>query len=629
MPFLLSAPAQEELSRIFQKLLLRLGWGLWIYFALLSLRFAQERAFWYDWSYLLYRLVALGDIAIDHQRYAHLLAHGPTWLGVKLGLPFRVVVALFSLGYLLVGFLGFIVVYRLARTLEEKCLAFLPALPYLLSRDVFYSTNSATLALSLAGSSTAIWLMAFQRTSHRRYFYLALGLSLAVAGLFFAHPISGFALLEGALLTFFLSDQKDRWLGASLLGLTLTLVALKYFVFLTGYEATKAVPLSELLPKLRTLFTEGFMASRMGLHLRYFYPFHHPFSLIVVALVGLYLPVGYGWRGLGLLLAIGSASLAAALYLAIYLWQGEHPAAMEFYGLGVIVLLGVGTLTAIAYLKRPSEKIIASLFTAGMVMENAIRIGYSARTLELSLGHTRRLVESCRKEGEFKAILHFASLTPEFNYYVWTAYAWSMSSLLYAASLGRDSIGLFVLTGDIADMDSLARATHHTYVLGPPWKPLEVQFARLNPRYFRVPDGPYQILTHPQTSVVYEALESGKLRLWPKDTLLRISRQAGYSSGYTIAEVYLFQDYAERLPCLPTDSVAVGISYEIYDKEGKRIMQHYPFNNWERDLPRRYVQGVFVPMEPEYEGRYWVQFGFWSRKHGFIPSGPRVPLIVR
>ncbi|MEN2992768.1 MAG: hypothetical protein ABDH91_04365 [Bacteroidia bacterium] len=465
MRFPLSAPAQEDLSRIFQKFLLHLGWGVWIYFALLSLVFAQERAFWYDWAYLFYRLVGLGDIAIYHQRYAHLLAHGPTWLGVKLGLPFHAVLALFSLGYLLVGLLGFIVVYRLADALEEKCLAFLPTLPYLLSRDVFYSTNSATLALSLAGSSTAIWLMALQRTSRVRYFYLALGLSLAIAGLFFAHPISGFVLLEGALLVFFLSRRKDLWLSASLVGLSLTLVALKYFVFLTGYEATKAVPLSELLTKLRTLFSQGFGASRMGIYLKNFYPFHHPFTLMVTALVGFYLPIGYGWSGVGLLLAVVSASLAAALYLTIYLWQGEHPAAMEFYGLGVIVPLGVGTFTGLAWLKRPSEKIVGSLLAAGLIMENALRIGYSARTLELSLGHTRRLVESCRQEGEFKAILHFASLTPEFNYYVWTAYAWPMSSLLYAASLGRDSTALFTLVGDMAYLDSLAQATQHAYVL--------------------------------------------------------------------------------------------------------------------------------------------------------------------
>ncbi|MEN2992767.1 MAG: hypothetical protein ABDH91_04360 [Bacteroidia bacterium] len=155
-----------------------------------------------------------------------------------------------------------------------------------------------------------------------------------------------------------------------------------------------------------------------------------------------------------------------------------------------------------------------------------------------------------------------------------------------------------------------------------------MQFRQLNPRYFRVPEGPYQILTHPQTSVVYRALEAGKLRLWPKDTLLRVSRQAGWSNGYTVAEVYIFQDYAARLPSLSTDSVAVGVSYEIYDKAGRKVMQHYPFNNWERDLPRQYVQGVFV-VAPNRKGRYWVQFGFWSRKHGFLPNGPRVPLIVQ
>ncbi|MCS7297181.1 MAG: hypothetical protein RMK19_06635 [Bacteroidia bacterium] len=600
--------------------------SIWLYFIILSILFASERILWYDWAYFFYRIAGLGDVGIDHWRYIHILPHGLAWLGVKLGASFKGVLLLCSVGYLLPGFLGSVLVWAVGRQVGGGWLAFLPALPYLLSREVFYSLNSVTLALSAAGSAIALWLIALH-TERRHIGLLGVGFLLASLALFMGHPISGFLLMAGAIAN--LSHISRRGLLIALIPLFLapSLVALKYFVFLTEYEKSKAVPLSDLLAHFALLLKGGIRSSRMGAYILGFYPQHHLLTLGCVILFSLYALIWYRWRGALLLLSQGGVGIAVAIYLVIYLWKGEHPAAMEFYGLILPVTVVSGFMIGVSFLQKNYERIGATGLMGIILIENGHHIWAASRTLKMSLGHTRRLVESCRREGEFKSLVHPNSVTPEVSYYVWTAYALPMATLLYSGSLSRDSSVVITMWGDLSFLDSLARTTRHEFILGPFWHWLETRFDQLNPQYFSVPPSPYRIITHLQDQRVYEALEKGQIQLQPKDTLLRFLRYSGYSSGYLIAEVVISQQYGSRLPCLPTDSVAVGVSYEIYDSEGRKKSEFHPFNNWERDLPPQYVQGVFIS-HPGKSGVYEVQFGFLSRKHGFIPSGRRIKLIV-
>ncbi|MEM2079877.1 MAG: hypothetical protein QW104_04250 [Nitrososphaerota archaeon] len=185
----------------------------------------------------------------------------------------------------------------------------------------------------------------------------------------------------------------------------------------------------------------------------------------------------------------------------------------------------------------------------------------------------------------------------------------------------------FAFWHDTGFLDSLARASNHEYMLGPFWWWLSIPFKDLDTFYFRIPSSPYRVITSSQDSTVYQALERNAIHLEPADSVYHIYRRSGYSSGYTIAEVDITHTFPGRIPSIPNENYAVGVSYELYDEKGKKVPQGYQVSNFERDLPGSYRQGVFV-WRPRRRGKYQIQFGFLSRKHGFIPSGRRAWLLV-
>ncbi|MCS7189362.1 MAG: hypothetical protein RMJ66_07680 [Bacteroidia bacterium] len=248
---------------------------------------------------------------------------------------------------------------------------------------------------------------------------------------------------------------------------------------------------------------------------------------------------------------------------------------------------------------------------------------------EMSLGYTRRLVESCQREGIRKAIVGKEAMNP---YFEWLFSKRMTNSLLYSCMTHPDSAVHIEYSSPYQQVDSLTKVTQHKYLFLPPWLPMDLgRFTRLNPQYYRMPDGPYHLLTHPQDSSVYAAVEAGKIAIEPAQSLYRVRYARAIPMTYPVVEIDVRQTYAPYLPSIPTDSFFVGFSYELYDQNDQKIQitDYYVVSYFERDLPSYYRQGIVLyPFKAEHRGYYQIQFGLFSKKHGFVPIGRRAWLKV-
>lgn len=587
----------------------------------LSVAYAVERIIWYDWSNIFFLSTALGEPGTAHYRYLALIRDAWAWPAHKLGMPLQVVMVYYSVGFLIIGLVGWVLLSL--KGIPSLTLPYLPLLPFLLSMEIFFSTTDNLTALSASGIAGGMWLVSYRAGGEgRRWTYILSGLAFAVAGLYFAHPISGMSNLTfaAAVVSLYWTDRhRSRKTALFLLFAMLVAVLLKHTVFLTGYEQGKAVKISTLLSHLDHLSGSQFI--------RYFFSYHAPYHkhVYLVAFLAyvhaairkphsVLLPTGLGF----------SLVVATFLYMSFYLYAGEHPAAMEFYA--IVIPFSVVGLALLVIEQLPmvwERRLYAGLFYV-IFAYYALRLPQFVEAVRISQRYTQRLVESCWENGERKIIVGQQARDPYTAWYIWSDMP--TDALLFSAMRSPDSVVSVVTWGEASALYQVAQQVQHRTLIGPPWCQTCYVFDQMDPRYFRLPDAEYKVVAHPQDSSVYAALEAGKTWLEPAASLFRI-RATGFARGYTVAEVDMYQSYAPSLPCLPTDSVNVTVSYELYEANGQKVAQGYVPTFWERDIPRHYRQGVFL-WRPERKGVYRIQFGFLSKKHGFIPSGKRAWLLV-
>lgn len=588
----------------------------------LSVVYAVERIIWYDWSNLFFLFSGLDEPGTAHERYLALIRDTFGWTAKKLGMPLFVVMAFYSIGFLAIGVAGWVLLST--RKHFSLTLAYLPLWVFPLSMEIFFSTTDNLIGISASGIAGGLWFFSYHTKSQReRWIYLLVGGLFAIAGLYFAHPISGMSSLvfAAAVAVFYWAEAKpqSRKTAIFLLSAVLIAVFLKHTVFLTGYEAGKAVKLSTAFSQLVHLRESKFVQYFFS-----YYASYHKYVYFIAALVYVHAAIRKPWVTL---LALGAAVpfiLASFLYLSVYLYAGEHPAAMEFYAI-VIPFSVVGlALLLVEQLPILWERLLYGGLFYLIFAFFALRLPFFTEAIRLGQRYTQRLVESCWENGERKILVGGQARDPYTAWYVWSDMP--TDALLFSGLRSPDSVVAVVTWGNAEELYAIAQGVQHRTLIGPWWCQTCYVFDQMNPRYFRMPDSAYKLVAHRQDTSVYSALEAGKLSLEPAAPMFRIV-STGFARGYTVAEVDVYQTYAPALPCLPTDSVSVTVSYELYDANGQKVPQGYVPTFWERDIPKHYRQGVFI-WRPEKKGYYRIQFGFLSRKHSFVSSGGRAWLVV-
>lgn len=616
------------LSSIFTLLL---GVVTIIYLGYISLSYAAEKVCIGDFAELFYLLNTKDESPIYFNRYGGWLIFLLPKLGMLLNLPFKYVVYLYSLGFIFYPTIAFFLLYfTIGRRRPYLPLAVWA--PYIFSYDSFYSLSDNFTSISLAITGLILWLYARLdvESPSRQLMLTAAGVGLIGFGFVFTHPVSVFygiyALLLIALIDFASQRRLSRptiYASAAIVGL----IVVKRLM-MKGYEAELAGDFAGALDKILHPFQSTF--------LKYFFLWYGKERRLDFWVIGLLIAyfLVINWRK-ALMYLIPAVIAAGGFLFYLFIIRYDFPGCpyLETYVILVpsILLTSLLLLLETLPLRNRWQQGMVYLGLSIPFVNGFYTISLSHTFNSIAFGYTRRFVEGCWAQGEKKVIMSRENVNPDVEWAVENRFS---SATLYSAMASPDS-AVVVLRGDVRYLDSLTKATNHQYIIPRPWHNFECgRIDKLNPHHFRIPDGEYKIITHYQDTSVYSALESGKLRIEVSPQAIFRIGPIGIARGYTVAEVDIYQDYASSLPCLPTDSVSLTVSYELYNDRGEKVTgdQHYP-TRFERDLPRHYKQGVLIwrpwaePMELS-RGTYRIQFGFLSKKHGFIPSGGRAWLIV-
>ncbi|MEM2079879.1 MAG: hypothetical protein QW104_04260 [Nitrososphaerota archaeon] len=298
---------------------------LFTYFLTLSIVYYRERLLWGDWAFESLRIFVDGFVQA-HARYTMYVTELLPLFGIKLKLSLNAVLILYSVGFLTIPV---ILTGILSLTVKNKYLVLLPLLPYLLSREIFYSLTDSIVSLSISAAALGLAITAPEQDTRRRYILLtgaALLLYISIS-IYHAHPISAFMALMIAMILFFIPGAHMREKVAFGVMIFL-LIFMKYFVFLNEYEKSRVGSLADMLNRLLRI-----KESRMLDYILRFYRDNHPLTLIVSGIYLLYLTLTGERRAIWMVGSLLVGLAVATVYLSVFAWAGEGPAAMEYYAL--------------------------------------------------------------------------------------------------------------------------------------------------------------------------------------------------------------------------------------------------------------------------------------------------------
>lgn len=230
-------------------------YGGYIFFGFMfvfAISLANERIINSDAAFYLFKLINFEHFNIEHGRYSAIISQLIILPFIKLGVSLKALVVIYSVSFVLLFFLVFLVIlHGLKDESAALCLMLLlvVGLSHPMYRPVSESTQGLVYSILLAG---ILWYPGFNNNDKRRNNTIQLTLSTLVIILcFFSHPITVFPL--AFIVGFYILDRHK--LG-SFIPWTLILVILILFGIKSisggssGYESEKLNQLSEIKQNL-------------------------------------------------------------------------------------------------------------------------------------------------------------------------------------------------------------------------------------------------------------------------------------------------------------------------------------------------------------------------------------------
>ncbi len=164
-----------------------ISFGILFFFSFI---FFRERIVFSDPAYQLFKILTFKEINIEASRYGAILPQLPVLLGMKLGLSLKVLTIIFSLSYMLLYFLVFIVCTHFLRNIAAG-LSIVLVLILNVSESFFHPVSETHQALVFAILVFAILHYPGFRYSFVQFLLAASAIALA----FFTHPIAVYPLV--------------------------------------------------------------------------------------------------------------------------------------------------------------------------------------------------------------------------------------------------------------------------------------------------------------------------------------------------------------------------------------------------------------------------------------------------
>lgn len=452
----------------------------------LSMWFAEERVLLIDSAYQLFYDINHESILINDNRFSMVLSQLIPWLLIKLHVPLRYLIIVYSVGFILIAWCCYWVASCL---LDNRQAAILMVFSLLGMRATFFHCLSETFQLMFY----APLLYALLVTSKRGWWYWpsllfveALAVFIHPIALFFVLFIVGFRLIHNNRL------KIDAGSVVVMLWMIILLVS-KALLGTSGHDQS-------FLPTHESL--QYALANFFQLNSIKFFYIHFPDLYLFPMLLWIITLVGYIRNSQWLKLAFVGLFVPAffAMSVIVY-WQGDGPIGMERTYLPLFFFIGLAFIED--ELKRLTiwpQRVVFILF-AVLLLVRFVSIGMSSRPYANRMAEIERIAMQARDQGIHKLLVTKSTAEEIFPINIWGL---ALESMMYTARDGADrAVTIYIEENDFDRTDSLYSDTD-VYVAVNWWKRWPIE--DLNSHYFSLPPQGYKLLVVKDGSYSFEDL---------------------------------------------------------------------------------------------------------------------------
>ncbi len=444
---------------------------------MLAILYSKERVVFIDTVYQFFKIVNFGKFNIEAGRYSAFLTQIPLILGIKTQLSLRSLLMIYSISFILVYYLVFILCVHVFKNITAG-LSIIFIFLLCIKQSFFHSSTETHQGLVYTALLYAILSYPFKPD---RYVIRYLFIGIAVLLSFYSHPVTFFTILFVTGL--YMVDQarwKDKGAYFTIAFITLLMVLKLVFTPKDSYEAGFFSEIFNFLKSgtdIRQL--TGWIFLKNGYRELYSWlSLFFLFTLIIQIIRKEYL----------LFIYTLSTSLLFLIITLITYNKGDAIVMMEraFMPLTIFVM--------IPFLKgeiQRTNKIITPIFALLIIfslLSGVRRVHFEGQRFKKKYSYTEKLIEKADTMHGSKFLME-KSDNPELDFFLWT---FPYTTMVISSMEGNDATKTIFLTDDLSKYEIYLTDKTNIYLGEPFW--LEHAVYRLNHQYFRLPEEPYQLL---------------------------------------------------------------------------------------------------------------------------------------
>ncbi len=459
-----------------------LGHGAFLVLFFLAVFFYLERTLYVDTSYMTFNLLHYKDFFCAGQRYAAQIPQALPLLAIKLHLPLKLVLGIYSVSFILLYYLVFLII---AYVLKNDKLAIAVPLVLLLGvkYSFFWTVTETHQALVYTVLLTSFLYYSQKMKPGIKNLILKLIIATGIIFLcFFSHPVAFFPVLF--ILGYFLIDQKlwKNYFVYILAAILFAMTILKVFLIPTNsYDTAVYDDFFSILSNPANLFKSQSLIFFIGKIFNIYF-----FSLIIFIVTTLF----YILKKQYLKLAFYLVSVILFLFIIFMTFsRWFYPFIQEKNIIPLNIFLLIPFLNEVIFSSRRLT-ILRQVFLIILFAVAVVHIVSASGFYTNRIAYVRSLINSTKKFPEKKFIIKQKDI--DMNQ-VNVRWAFAVESLLFSSLNGPDSSRSIFVPDEGDDFMPDPKLNNPMLFICVPWS-MNLNIGKMDKHYFNLENSAYRIL---------------------------------------------------------------------------------------------------------------------------------------
>lgn len=589
-----------------------LGYCFFLAFFAIAWFYFMERMIPYDGAFYSFKMVDSKSFNLELGRIGAVTSQVLPWLSLQLDADLETVIRLYSVNFILVQFVVFLILmYRFKdyaavfALLLALCLGYRYQFYYTVSEIhqtiapllLIFALLNSTLLFSNVKKDRIKFILAFITVC----FWLA---NIHILALVLISFIVAYSIIENRSLLF----KKELWLSITA-GYSFFLY--KILIIPKGsYDESKMITAD----KLKLVFTQLSEIPSFVFFKKEF--FDNYYILVFAALVLLSI---YIYKKKWLSLAFVTLSLVGFFILTIaYNIQSDAPVIYQNYYacFGLLIAIPLALELVSVFQVKVSAVLIGLL-----LITSTIKIIQCGRMYEMRMDYFARLEQNVKGLPESKFMISSANLN--WNMF-WADWNMGFETLMHSAITSPNSIKTFTTAIHYSDYDSMMYKPN-TFI-GVRFSPYWFTSENMSQRYFAIKNTPYRILNKiSPDSLANTKFNSSNLELnLGKETeiLLPYFR-------YQIIPIEIQNNSSDTLFSINGDKHTIGLGYKLYTKEGDLMTTMPTASSIEVDVDPHTQKATGIQLDYLKRGTYLLEVDLVYESNKWLNVGGKRTIIIR